>query len=52
MAPELEGGVVKAGCQTHCQDATDWGLQWLYLPPCFPLPSHLFLEEVGIWRQA
>ena len=50
--PELEGGVVKVGWWTHHKDATNRGLQWPFLPPRFPLPSHLFLEEVGILRWA
>ena len=52
VAPELEGGEVKAGWWVHRRDPADRGLQWSYLPPCFPLTSRLFLEEVNIWCQA
>ena len=47
--PELEGGLVKAGWRAHHHDPKDQGLQWPYLPPSFPLPAHLFTEEVDIW---
>ena len=49
---ELEGGVVKAGWRAHHRDPTDQGSQWPYLPPRFPLPSHLYIEEVDIRRWA
>ena len=52
VGPELEGGMVKAGWWTHCRDPADQGLQWPYLPPRFPLPSHLYIEEVDIRFQA
>ena len=50
--PELEGGVVKVRWWSHHQDTTDRGSQWPYLPPRFPLPSHLYIEEVDIWHRA
>ena len=50
--PVLEGGVVKVGWRAHRQDPTDRGSQWPYLPPCFPLPRHLCIEEVDIWSWA
>ena len=50
--PVLEGGVVKAGWWVLCQDPTNRGSQWPYLPPRFPLPRHLYIEEVDIRHQA
>ena len=50
--PVLEGGMVKVGWRAHHQDPADRGSQWPYLPPRFPLPCHLYIEEVDIWRQA
>ena len=44
--------MVKVGWRAHRQDPTDRGLQWPYLPPRFPLPSHLCIEEVDIWHRA
>ena len=41
---------MKVGWQAHCHDPEDQGLQWPYLPPYFPLLTHLFIEEVGIQR--
>ena len=49
---ELEGGVVKAGWRVSRKDPADRALMWLYLPPRFPLPSHLYFEEMDIWRRA
>ena len=48
----LEGGVVKAGWRVLRRDPDDRGSQWPYLPPCFPLPRHLYIEEVDIQRWA
>ena len=28
------------------------GSPWPYLPPCFPLPNHLYIEDMDIWRWA
>ena len=42
------GGVVKAGWQAHCHNPEDHGLLWPYIPPRYPLPTHLFFEEVEI----
>ena len=39
---------MKVGWQAHCRDPEDRGLQWPYLPLRFPLPSHLFMEELDI----
>ena len=44
----LEGGMVKVGWRAHHRDPADRGSQWPYLPPCFPLPHHLYIEEVDI----
>ena len=48
----LEGGVVKAGWRAHHLDPPNRGSQWPYLPLHFPLPSHLYIEEVDIRRCA
>ena len=47
-----KGGVVKVKWRAHQRDPANWGLKWPYLPPCFPLPSCLYLEEVNIQHQA
>ena len=52
MAPELVEGVVKVGWWAHCHNLKDRGLLWPNVPPCFPLPSHLILEEVNNQRHA
>ena len=49
---ELEGGVVKAGWWVSRKDPANRALMWPYLPPRFPLPSHLYFEEMDIWRRA
>ena len=50
--PVLEGGVVKAGWRVLHRDPANRGSQWPYLPPRFPLPHHLYIEEVDIRRWA
>ena len=50
--PELEGGVVKAGWRFSRKDPADRASMWPYLPPRFPLPSHLYFEEMDIQRHA
>ena len=50
--PELEGGVVKAGWRVSRKDPADRASMWPYLPPRFPLPRHLFCEEMDIRRRA
>ena len=50
--PELEGGVVKAGWRASRKDPTDRASMWPYLPPRFPLPNHLYVEEMVIRRRA
>ena len=49
--PELEGGVVKAGWRVSRKDPADRASMWPYLPPRFPLPSHLYFEEMDIRRR-
>ena len=44
--------MVKAGWRVLRRDPADRGSQWPYLPPRFPLPRHLYVEEVDIWRWA
>ena len=48
----LEGGVVRAGWRAHHRDPTNRGLQWPSLPPRFPLPHYLYIEELDIWHLA
>ena len=50
--PELEGGVVKAGWRASRKDPADRASMWPYLPPRFPLPNHLYVEEMVIRRRA
>ena len=50
--PELEVGVVKAEWRVSRKDPADRASMWPYLPPRFPLPSHLYFEEMDIWRHA
>ena len=50
--PELEGGVVKAGWRVSRKDPTDRASLWPYMPPRFPLPHHLYSEEMDIRRRA
>ena len=50
--PELEGGVVKAGWQASRKDPADRASMWPYLPPRFPLPNHLYVEEMVVRRRA
>ena len=49
--PELEGGVVKAGWWASRKDPANRASTWPYLPPRFPLPHHLFSEEMDIRRR-
>ena len=44
--------MVKAGWRVLHRDPADRGLQWPYLPSRFPLPRHLYVEEVDIRCQA
>ena len=50
--PELEWGVVKAGWQVSRRDPTNRASMWPYMPPRFPLPRHLYSEEMDIRRRA
>ena len=50
--PELEGVVVKAGWRASRKDPADRASMWPYLPPRFPLPCHLFSEEMDVRRHA
>ena len=50
--PELEGGVVKAGWRVSRKDPTNRASLWPYMPPRFPLPRHLYSEEMDIRRHA
>ena len=49
---ELEGGLVKAGWRVSRKDPTDRASLWPYMPPRFPLPRHLYSEEMDIRRRA
>ena len=50
--PELEGGVVKAGWRVSRKDPTDRASLWPYMPQRFPLPRHLYSEEMDIRHRA
>ena len=40
--------MVKAGWRVSRKDPADRASMWPYLPPRFPLPSHLYFEEMDI----
>ena len=48
----MEGGVVKAGWRVSRRDPADRASMWPYMPPRFPLPCHLYSEEMDIWHRA
>ena len=41
-------GVVKVGWQSHHRDTGDRANQWPYIPPHYPLPKHIYIEETRI----
>ena len=43
---------MKAGWRASRKDPADRASMWPYLPPRFPLPHHLFSEEMDIRRRA
>ena len=50
--PELVGGVVKARWWVSRREPTNRDSMWPYIPPRFPLPRHLYTEEMDIRHQA
>ena len=44
--------MVKAGWRASRKDPTDRASMWPYLPPRFPLPNHLYVEEMVVRRRA
>ena len=44
--------MVKAGWWVSRKDPADRASMWPYMPPRFPLPSHLYFEEMDIRRRA
>ena len=47
-----KGAWRRQGGGFSAETLADRGSQWPYLPPRFPLPRHLYIEEVDIWRWA
>ena len=41
-------GWVKVGWRVSRRDPADRALMWSYMPPHFPLPRHLYSEEMDI----
>ena len=44
--------MVKAGWRVSRRDPADRASMWPYMPPRFPLPRHLYSEEMDIRRRA